>query len=65
MEKIRLKLDSLQVETFETAVRSKGRGTVDAHQIATRTYGGGCTESTCPPYNCFCTENLSCRCQYE
>jgi hypothetical protein len=63
MEKIRLKLESLQVETFETATKSEGRGTVDAHQIATRTYGGGCTQTTCPPNHCFCTENLSCNCQ--
>jgi hypothetical protein len=61
MEKIRLELEALQVETFETAERSTGRGTVDAHQIGTQV--GGCTATTCPPNHCFCTENLSCRCQ--
>lgn len=61
MEKIRLKLESLQVETFETAAALPERGTVDGHQAgATRL---NCTATTCPPAYCFCTENLSCRCQ--
>jgi hypothetical protein len=61
MEKIQLKLESLRVETFETAERPQERGTVDAHQIGSQL--ANCTNTTCPPYNCFCTENLSCRCQ--
>jgi hypothetical protein len=61
MKKVQLKLDTLQVESFETAERVVERGTVEGHQIATRF--GGCTASTCPPYNCFCTENDSCWCQ--
>ena len=62
MKKVQLKLDALEVESFETAAKSEARGTVDGHQI-TRTQLNGCTNTTCPPYNCFCTENLSCRCQ--
>lgn len=61
MKKIQLKLDTLQVESFETAERAEARGTVDGHQMATRF--GGCTNTTCPPHNCFCTENVSCNCQ--
>jgi hypothetical protein len=60
MEKIQLKLEALRVESFETAERPGDRGTVDAHQVGTRV--GGCTATTCPPYHCFCTEELSCRC---
>jgi hypothetical protein len=61
MKKVQLKLDTLRVESFETAERSEARGTVNGNQIATRI--GGCTATTCPPNHCFCTENLSCRCQ--
>jgi hypothetical protein len=61
MKKVQLKLETLQVESFETAERFEERGTVNGNQIATRF--GNCTNSTCPPYNCFCTENYSCRCQ--
>jgi hypothetical protein len=61
MKKVQLKLDSLQVESFETAKPSDERGTVDGHQIGTRI--GGCTATTCPPNYCFCTEDYSCRCQ--
>ena len=61
MKKVQLKLDALQVESFETAERREERGTVDGHQIATRL--NNCTNTTCPPYNCFCTEDYSCRCQ--
>jgi hypothetical protein len=62
MKKIQLKLDTLSVESFETAVRVEERGTVNGNQLVTRS-GGGCTNTTCPPYNCFCTEDYSCRCQ--
>jgi hypothetical protein len=61
MKKVQLKLETLRVESFETAVPADERGTVDAHQIASR-LGGGCTETTCPPALCFCTEDLSCNC---
>lgn len=60
MKKIQLKLDTLRVESFETAERITERGTVEGQQIATRV--GGCTQTTCPPAHCFCTEDLSCRC---
>ncbi|WP_420130610.1 pinensin family lanthipeptide [Longimicrobium sp.] len=60
MKKVQLKLETLRVESFETSVPANERGTVDAHQIGTRV--GGCTATTCPPNQCFCTENLSCRC---
>lgn len=62
MKKIQLKLDTLRVESFETMERLEERGTVDAHQIATRTQLANCTNTTCPPYHCFCTENQSCNC---
>lgn len=61
MKKVQLKLETLQVESFETAERFQERGTVDGHQIHTRF--NNCTASTCPPYHCFCTEELSCPCQ--
>lgn len=61
MNKVQLKLDTLQVESFETARRLEERGTVEANQIATNL--NNCTNTTCPPYNCFCTEDYSCRCQ--
>jgi hypothetical protein len=61
MKKVQLKLETLHVESFETAERVQEKGTVDAHQIATRF--NNCTNSTCPPYNCFCTEMDSCWCQ--
>jgi hypothetical protein len=65
MKKVQLKLETLQVESFQTSEPAVEKGTVDAHQIATATHFDNCTESTCPPYHCFCTENLSCGCQYE
>jgi hypothetical protein len=61
MKKIQLKLDTLQVESFPTAKAPEEKGTVDAHQIVTRF--NNCTDTTCPPYNCFCTEDNSCFCQ--
>lgn len=60
MKKIQMKLDSLRVESFETAKRPDERGTVDGHQIGS--WGANCTATTCPPYHCFCTEEYSCRC---
>lgn len=61
MKKIQLKLDTLRVESFETAERFAERGTVNGHQLYTRL--ANCTNTTCPPYHCFCTENQSCNCQ--
>lgn len=60
MKKIQLKLDTLRVESFETAQRFEERGTVNGNQIVTRI--NGCTATTCPPNHCFCTEEYSCRC---
>ncbi len=61
MKKIRLEIDTLRVESFETVEQRDERGTVNAHQVGTRV--GGCTETTCPPNYCFCTEDQTCRCQ--
>ena len=61
MKKVQLDVDALQVESFETAERREERGTVEANQIVTRL--NNCTNTTCPPYHCFCTEDYSCRCQ--
>lgn len=61
MNKLRLSVDDLRVETFATDAVRAGRGTVDAHMI---TYASGCNTCQCSsrPAACFCTENLSCRC---
>lgn len=62
MKKVQLKLDTLRVESFETVERFEERGTVDAHQVTTNTRLANCTNTTCPPYHCFCTENQTCNC---
>ena len=59
MEKIRLNVEQLRVESFQTEEPRDERGTVHALGV---TIGGNCTATTCPPAKCFCTENLSCRC---
>ncbi len=61
MKKVQLKLEALRVESFQTEEPSQERGTVDGHQFATQF--DGCSDSTCPPHHCFCTEDDSCRCQ--
>ena len=61
MKKVQLDVDALQVESFPTAEKVHERGTVKGHQLGT--WGANCTNTTCPPYHCFCTENLSCDCQ--
>lgn len=61
MKKIQLKLETLRVESFETVAEMEERGTVNGYQYATRL--ANCTQTTCPPNYCFCTENASCRCQ--
>jgi len=47
MRKIKLNLESMSVESFETDVVSAARGTVDAHQL--RTFNGcGSEIDRCP-----------------
>jgi hypothetical protein len=67
MKKVQLKLEALKVESFETAERPAERGTVNAHQIGTQvgTQVNNCTDTTCPPYHCFCTEQNTCWCQID
>jgi hypothetical protein len=61
MKKVQLKLDTLRVDSFPTAERIEERGTVKGQQLGS--WGANCTNTTCPPYHCFCTEMDSCRCQ--
>ena len=61
MHKIRLEIDELQVESFETEPQaSSGRGTVRGREL---TEGPPCTQDDCThtgcssnPNPCFCTE---------
>ena len=45
MRKIRLKLDTLTVDSFPTAAAPAGTGTVEGHQISIRL---GCATRDCP-----------------
>ena len=45
MRKLSLNLDDLQVDTFDTTVRPKGKGTVFGEQCTCWTY---CGRNTCP-----------------
>ncbi|HEX8273364.1 MAG TPA: hypothetical protein VF615_12045 [Longimicrobiaceae bacterium] len=56
MEKLKLDLDSLVVESFETSGQSTSRGTVDAYDSFTATTGG---EGFCPYY---CSDDSRCAC---
>jgi hypothetical protein len=47
MKKLELKLDDLQVETFTTAERPAGRGTVEGHYGTTHTQAGETCDVTC------------------
>ncbi|HEY0019902.1 MAG TPA: hypothetical protein VGC13_26615 [Longimicrobium sp.] len=53
----KLKLDKIEVETFETAEGEDGEGTVEANALRTAVDGtcrgqtGLCT--ACPPYDCY------------
>lgn len=56
MQKMRLNLDALAVETFRTAVEPEVHGTVDAYEAPTPPYAScGCTTGAsyiarfCPP----------------
>lgn len=60
MNKLRLTVDELCVETFRTEAPETARGTVNG-QMAT--INSGCAQDTTRVGNCFCTEQLSCRCQ--
>lgn len=62
MKKIRLNVETLAVESFETMTPRDERGTVDGQQITTATRLNNCTQTTCPPNYCFCTEDRTCRC---
>jgi hypothetical protein len=61
MNKLNLSPDELRVETFRTEAADAGRG---AHFQAI-TLNTGCDTCYCTSRvnACFCTENLSCRCQ--
>jgi len=60
MEKLKLSIDQLHVETFRIHADEAERGTVNG-QMAT--INSGCAQDTTRVGNCFCTEQLSCRCQ--
>jgi hypothetical protein len=51
MEKLKLDLDGLAVESFATDVVDEGEGTVLAHQQGTRTidHGHSCQRTPCCP----------------
>ena len=55
MRKLRLELDALAVESFDTAAVEQTRGTVDANEVVT------CAFDSCTPYpslhntRCGCT----------
>lgn len=61
-KKLRLAVDELRVDSFAAEADRAARGTVNAHAITLAT---GCSTCQCSSAgaNCFCTENLSCRCQ--
>lgn len=56
MQKLKLDLDSLAVESFETSDQSTSRGTVDAYEGSLATTGG--------PYFCpyYCSDDSRCAC---
>jgi hypothetical protein len=55
MHKLKLKLDEMDVETFEIMEVPAGEGTVKGNDMATRAidtcYTGYCT--ACPPIHCY------------
>ena len=60
MQKLSLKLDELQVESFDTTAVLRRRGTAygydsDTSQPCAGTYGGNTCESTCHQIDCGCT----------
>lgn len=63
MDKLKLSLDELRVETFRTEANDAERGTVNGNMVS---FGGSnCDTCKCTSRvgACFCTENLSCNCQ--
>jgi len=62
MNKLRLAVDELRVESFAAEGDRPARGTVNGFAITLAT---GCSTCACSSAgaNCFCTEALSCRCQ--
>ena len=62
MKKIRLHLDSLRVETFETARGEEERGTVRAHSGVSCTYNCTLDELTCAGPACRTAPVLTCLC---
>jgi hypothetical protein len=55
MEKLRLDLDELAVESFRTADTNAARGTVVAHATQVKTCAATC-HCTSVDIGCFCTE---------
>lgn len=63
MDKLKLSLDELCVETFRTDAAETARGTVNGQMVTVNT---GCSTCQCGSTRvgyCFCTENVSCNCQ--
>jgi hypothetical protein len=55
MEKLKLELDELAVESFRTAETEAPRGTVNAHSTLVKTCAATC-HCTSVDIGCFCTE---------
>jgi hypothetical protein len=55
MEKLKLELDELAVESFRTAEAEPARGTVNAHATQLKTCAATC-HCTSVDIGCFCTE---------
>ena len=63
MEKLKLSLDQLHVESFRTRADDEERGTVNGQMVTLNTGCNTCQCGSTRVGNCFCTENLSCNCQ--
>ncbi|HYH83456.1 MAG TPA: hypothetical protein VEX86_26915 [Longimicrobium sp.] len=61
MNKLRLSLDELSVESFRTHAGEEAPGTVNGHVL---TFATNCNTCYCSSRvnACFCTEHNSCRC---
>lgn len=69
MKKLKLELDELRVESFETARTHERRGTVQAHSGGYQTCDAGCGPTFLPEASCYDTGcpqegsvGLSCAC---
>jgi hypothetical protein len=63
MRKIRLDVQGLRVESFDTARRaSEGTGTVRAHQFSHDPWGGPCDSRVCGSGDSCTYEWLACNC---